>query len=436
MGGGPIPVAPASPFPAAAPSPAAAVPAPEAAGALPPAAVPAAEPAPEAAVSGPCACTDTGLSGGANTSTVGCGQWDLVSGSNRFTCFVVDPAGCTATGTAKLTPSDAYPGAALRSCTLDEAQSFLPTISQLLVRTPQLASFVSALRMAGLASIPGNQVTICAPSNQAFNAAVYSGKVTRDQLQDPNYLRGLIIASIVPARATLAQMVALGNVTVLDGQNLPVRTQSGGQTIVGDAGVVLPDLLSQNGIVHITDGFVAMPLKQTAAPLAERAAPSSPEALPAARAAPISPPASPPPPAVPPLVPPPVPGPPPSPVLPTTSPLSPPLPLSSPPTPSPSPSLPSPLPSPPSPSACFLNFLPAGTTGLLSAPDLLAQLAGGCACTATGRSGSVQTGEAGCAPRTDSGFFFPVSLCYVADPAGCATSLPSTQYPGAAWKLC
>lgn len=54
------------------------------------------------------------------------------------------------------------------------------------------------------------------------------------------------------------------------------------------------------------------------------------------------------------------------------------------------------------------SCLPAGTTGLLSAPDLLAQLAGGCACTATGRSGSVQTGEAGCAPRTDSLFLFPV----------------------------
>lgn len=47
-----------------------------------------------AAVSGPCACTDTGLSGGTNTSTVGCGQWDLVSGSNRFTCFVVVSPQC------------------------------------------------------------------------------------------------------------------------------------------------------------------------------------------------------------------------------------------------------------------------------------------------------------------------------------------------------
>lgn len=122
--------------------------------------------------------------------------------------FVQDPAGCTASGGPQLTPSAAYPGAALRPCTLDEAQPFLPTVSQLLIRTPQvgaarplafdtrlhiagppngccapaapgplialqwtlhtpappaalpqLASFVSALRMANLSSIPGDQVT-------------------------------------------------------------------------------------------------------------------------------------------------------------------------------------------------------------------------------------------------------------------------------------
>ena len=36
----------------------------------------------------PCACTQTGVSGGKNTSRISCGQWDVVSGSNRFTCFV------------------------------------------------------------------------------------------------------------------------------------------------------------------------------------------------------------------------------------------------------------------------------------------------------------------------------------------------------------
>jgi hypothetical protein len=51
---------------------------------------------------------------------------------------------------------------------------------------------------------------------------------------------------------------------------------------------------------------------------------------------------------------------------------------------------------------------PAGTTGLLSGGDLASQLTGGCACTTSGSSGGVQTGQAGCAQRTDSNFLLPI----------------------------
>ncbi|PRW59362.1 ubiquitin-conjugating enzyme E2 34-like [Chlorella sorokiniana] len=283
----------------------------------------------------PCACTQTGLSGGQNTSRIGCGQWDVVSGSNRFTCFVNDPARCTQ-GVA-LGASAEFPGAATKECTAEEAQPNLPSISKLIVSTPQLVSFANALRQANLSSIPGEQVTIFAPSNQAFNAAVFSGIVTREQLQDPTFLRGLVLASIVPQRLTTSDLASAGSLTAADGQQLPVKAQSGGQTIVGRAGVVLPDIQATNGIIQITDGFVA---------------------------------------------------------------------------------------------------LPAGTTGLLAGSDLSSQLTGGCACTTNGMSGAVQTGQVGCAPRTDSNFLLPISLCYVQNPATCIASFQSTTYPGAAWKLC
>lgn len=77
----------------------------------PPASAPAQEAGTAAATDGvqagggdPCACTATGLSGGANTSRIGCGQFDLVSGSAALTCFVnVSALPCTARyGTAQL----------------------------------------------------------------------------------------------------------------------------------------------------------------------------------------------------------------------------------------------------------------------------------------------------------------------------------------------
>ena len=130
-------------------------------------------------------------------------------------------------------------------------------------------------------------------------------------LQDPAFLRGLVLASIAPQRLTAADLAAAGMVTAADGQQLPVRAQpegkfwrraaavqtqkhcsrqltrapvlgsvqhcdapafaaaaaaalpavaaAAGQTQVGAASVELPDILASNGVIHITDGVVALP---------------------------------------------------------------------------------------------------------------------------------------------------------------------------------
>lgn len=61
--------------------------APKAAAGTAPAAAPAYE-APAALSSDPCTCSSTGLSGGANTSRVGCSQWNVAAGSSEFTWWV------------------------------------------------------------------------------------------------------------------------------------------------------------------------------------------------------------------------------------------------------------------------------------------------------------------------------------------------------------
>lgn len=167
-----------------------------------------------------CACTTDGFSGSVNTSRIGCGQWDIVAGSNAFRCYVEvregvmwkalvfcshrrvatnhrnvrscrethrartsahkhdlrasvhgmcptfhgksnllnlhaqDPASCTAVTTSE---SASLPGAAYRACPADEA--VLPTIGLLLTSSPQLTSYIAALRTAGLGNIPGSSVT-------------------------------------------------------------------------------------------------------------------------------------------------------------------------------------------------------------------------------------------------------------------------------------
>ncbi|EFN53471.1 hypothetical protein CHLNCDRAFT_136745 [Chlorella variabilis] len=399
----------ATPFPPALPAPA-----PEAPAAPAPDSEPTAEaPAPAGRAVDPCACTATGLSGGVNTTRVGCGQWDIVSGSAAFTCFVADPPRCTPAGGAPLAPSTKFSGAATRVCSAQEAAPYLPTVSRLIVGTPQLVSFASALRQANLSSVPGQQVTIFAPSNQAFNTAVYSGRVSRQQLQDPTFLRQLVLAAIVPQRLTASDLVAAGTARAAGGQQLPVTSQlagklrRSGQTLVGSAGPVLPDLLASTGVIHIAAGFVALPAEAAVAtaPAAEAAIAPVDAPLPAAPPRAESHPST---------------------SLTSSAPRTAAFPL-----PTASDSL-----AHPSPTAGALPTARPGTTGLLSGSDLASQLTGGCACTTTGRSGGVQTGQAGCARRIDSNFLLPVSLCYVQSPATCLASLQSTAYPGAAWKLC
>lgn len=70
---------------------------------------------------------------------------------------------------------------------------------------------------------------VFAPSNQAFNAQVFAGRVTRQQLSDPAFLRGLLLASIVPRKLSAANLATAGPLTAADGRRLDVRAQSGGK---------------------------------------------------------------------------------------------------------------------------------------------------------------------------------------------------------------
>lgn len=106
----PLTTAAAAPLPETLP-PAVAAPLPEAA-------------SPAGAGADACACTSTGLSGGANTTYVGCGQWLLAQGSNRWVCFVQVGAGwkpstrqcCKAGSALRIVPSLPELGTAAARC--------------------------------------------------------------------------------------------------------------------------------------------------------------------------------------------------------------------------------------------------------------------------------------------------------------------------------
>eukprot|EP00887_Chlorella_sp_A99_P007011 scaffold2.g7011.t1 len=175
----------------------------------PPPAAPVAAATPPAAEAAACPCSTDGLSGGVNTSLPGCRQLQISQGSNAFTCYVEMPDACPPS--ASLARSAQFPGASTRACSVEEAlASGLPQLSSLIVGgLPQLAAYANALKLANLSSVPGDQITIFAPSSQAFNAAVQQGDVTREQLGDPAFLSGLLANTIVPGRRAPSPLAAL-----------------------------------------------------------------------------------------------------------------------------------------------------------------------------------------------------------------------------------
>ncbi|GAB4813280.1 hypothetical protein N2152v2_000326 [Parachlorella kessleri] len=442
--------------------------------------------------SDPCACTATGVSGGANTSAPGCGQHLLTFGSNDFVCFINDPVNCNTS--TRLTNDSRFPGAAYKTCSPGAEGTQLPTLRTLLRTNNRIYLFYTYLRESNLTSVQAQNITVFAPENQGFTAAIADGSLEQGDLSSPDFVRQLVLDSIVPEALTLDQLKTMDYVETAGGTDLPVTVQ--GDTVrVGNATILLANIQAADGIVHIMDRpvvgtslgaedpsvlspapqpsmlAVARPPRTAAfPPLPEAGAPATSPKVPlpaptpegrvppaAAMATPaaeqplvIAPTAE----AARPSPPPPAPSPEqrqpplpsisvrvPSPVLPSPQPPAPspaqasPAPKPSPTAPSspPSPAVPSPPPPPaptspsPSPAPITISLLPSSTTDTGSTT--------GCACTSSGMSGTVQTGQTGCIRRAGESFVLPVQFCYVQDPA-CAAATPSSTFPGAAWRPC
>lgn len=380
--------------------------------------------APAAAPAGPCACTADGVSGGASTSAPGCGQW-LVSSeaSAAFVCFVNNPATCPEAAT--LTPSRQFPGAAYRSCPPDTAQ--LPTMAALLRGTPRLGAFFRALKAANVTRVPGDQITVFAPDDDALAAAISSGQLADADLDDPVPAGRLVSAAVVSQRLPLASLRFASSVQNVAGGALPVTTKAGNVS-VGGSPVALADVLASDGVLHIVSRPLGLQQPAAAAPKAE-SVPSVAAPVPAPKPAPVLPPpkpiSSPPPPPPKPAPPPPKPAPPP-----------PPTPVAIP------PALPVPVASVVAPPVVPL-LQPQAFPGLpeIAQPTVPTNLYGpaspfaGCECSETGLSGGVQTGQAGCASRVGEQLGIAFSFCYTTS-ALCALATPSIDHPGAAWRLC
>lgn len=139
--------------------------------------------------------------------------------------------------------------------------------------TPEFTTLLAAVQAADpaivqLLSNPDANVTVFAPTDAAFTAALQSLNMTADQLlADQALLNKVLMYHIVPGRFDAASVVALNG--ALLGTSLPETALAisvdGSQVNVNDATVVTPDVMAANGVIHVIDTVLLPPMDNTMA---------------------------------------------------------------------------------------------------------------------------------------------------------------------------
>jgi uncharacterized surface protein with fasciclin (FAS1) repeats len=140
-------------------------------------------------------------------------------------------------------------------------ESNLPSISQVVADSPQLSTLSAAIDAAGLSGTLNGDgpFTLFAPSNAAF-AALPEG--TLDSLllpENQDQLTAILTYHVVPQMTSAGGLVANGpgSLTTVNGADVAVTTD--GVVRVGGAAVTQPDILTDNGVIHLIDGVLLPP---------------------------------------------------------------------------------------------------------------------------------------------------------------------------------
>lgn len=164
--------------------------------------------------------------------------------------FALIVAACSSDGDETTTTTEAP---------MDETTSVL----DLAVEAGQFSTLVAAIEAAGLGDTLEGEgpFTVLAPTDAAFDAAFEALGITAEELlADTETLTQILLYHV------LGQEADSTLVATLDGQEVPtvqgesiLVTVDGGTISINEAEVVSPDLMADNGIVHVINGVLLPP---------------------------------------------------------------------------------------------------------------------------------------------------------------------------------
>jgi uncharacterized surface protein with fasciclin (FAS1) repeats len=126
----------------------------------------------------------------------------------------------------------------------------------------RFTTLVAAVQAAGLVETLKGEgpFTVFAPTDEAF-AKLPEGTV-EDLLKPENLetLKNILLYHVVPGKVMAADVIALESAETASGESVAIKTDMGNVN-VNDAKVVITDIETSNGVIHVIDAVLLPPAK-------------------------------------------------------------------------------------------------------------------------------------------------------------------------------
>jgi transforming growth factor-beta-induced protein len=125
------------------------------------------------------------------------------------------------------------------------------------------STLVAAIEAAGLeGALSGHDnLTVFAPTNEAFAAALDALGLTAEQLlADTDTLTAVLLYHVAPGKLFAADVVAAGDVEMLDGNTAHITVNSD-RAFIDNAQITRTDIHVSNGVIHVIDAVILPPIK-------------------------------------------------------------------------------------------------------------------------------------------------------------------------------
>ena len=136
------------------------------------------------------------------------------------------------------------------------------------VANGNFTTLVAAVEAAGLVDTLKGEgpFTVFAPTDDAFNA-LPEGTVPA-LLNDIPALTDILLYHVVPGKVMAADVVNLSSADTVLGQPVAIRVEDG-NVFVNDAQVVITDIETSNGVIHVIDAVLIPPADEAPATMPE-----------------------------------------------------------------------------------------------------------------------------------------------------------------------